>query len=179
MGESTGESLEARIKILESALVRCGSCGKSTSEVDSLIGSPTHDYICEECVGAYTGRSSAAEEISPDVGERSCLFCRKSTSEVKSVLAVGEFTICCECIAICNELIEEKPEHLETTVSRSLEGRIERLQVSVFEKSGGKPVFKAKPDLPSELNYLNEGKPDLTPEQLAACVSQLEQVRAL
>lgn len=130
-------------------------------------------------MGTYVGRPNEAEETSSDVGELSCLFCRRSTSDPKSVLVVGAITICYECLNICNELIEEKPEHLETTLTPSLEGRIERLQGSVIAKSGGKPVFQAKPDLPSEMKYLNKGKPDLTPEQLAACVSQLEQLSAL
>jgi hypothetical protein len=91
----------------------CSFCGRSDAEVDKLIAGPGI-FICDECVTLVrrvTDQSVSAETMLtrldrlPPESTLKCNFCGKARSHVTTMVAGNRFSICGECIQLCEEIL--------------------------------------------------------------------------
>ena len=94
---------------------RCSFCFKSQHEVAKFIAG-TGVFICDNCVVLCAGivrdegiPSESRLEPEPKApitdDKMRCGFCRKSTHEVKTLVAANGANICNECVDVCEEII--------------------------------------------------------------------------
>jgi len=99
-------------------LLTCSFCGKSQKQVKKLIAGP-QVYICDGCVGrvraviAEPGRTvsttiATIQQVSDEAGAEKCSFCGKPRHQVASMTSTGDARICNECLALCDQILDEE-----------------------------------------------------------------------
>jgi ClpX C4-type zinc finger protein len=100
-------------------LLSCSFCGKHQKQVKKLIAGP-HAYICDRCterihsVLASPGKSvstplATIHQLSADAGDARCSFCAQARQQVEVMVSAGDVRICGECVALCDEIVGDKP----------------------------------------------------------------------
>jgi hypothetical protein len=90
-------------------LLACSFCDRTQQEVRKLIAGPAV-YICDSCV-AIAGRVTRTATDDPPfvVGpEAQCRFCGKWPRPDLLVATDQSFSICGECLDLCDEIIDEE-----------------------------------------------------------------------
>jgi ATP-dependent protease Clp ATPase subunit len=99
-------------------LLSCSFCGKSQKQVKKLIAGP-QVYICDGCVArvqtviAEPGRTvstpiATIQQVSDEAGAEQCSFCGKPRRQVASMTSTGDARICNECLALCDQILDEE-----------------------------------------------------------------------
>jgi hypothetical protein len=83
----------------------------TTWEGDSEEGSPDEP---EEWLATW--RENVLAEARPKLTTPSCSFCGKTNQEVRKLIAGPSCYICDECIALCNDIVQED-HHLDPAVA--------------------------------------------------------------
>ena len=80
-------------------LVVCAFCRRERTEVAQIIAGPGV-YICDGCIRTADLREPTAEV---------CSFCGKGSHQITAVhvAAEGRATICEECVALCQQILDE------------------------------------------------------------------------
>ncbi|MEZ5409650.1 MAG: ClpX C4-type zinc finger protein [Acidimicrobiales bacterium] len=85
------------------AMLTCSFCDLEQGDVAKLIAGPGV-YICDRCIAA------AVDRLAPRDQDVRCSFCGKHGGQVPALMDRdgGIPRICSECLALCNEIIEEE-----------------------------------------------------------------------
>jgi ClpX C4-type zinc finger len=90
-------------------VLACSFCGRTQHDVGKLIAGPGV-YICDSCV-AIAGPVARTARVDPPfvVGpEAQCSFCTKLPRPDLLVATDESFSICGECLDLCDEIIDEE-----------------------------------------------------------------------
>lgn len=97
--------------------VRCSFCNVSQADARKLIAGP-RVYICGDCVPAtrealvrdepVRGPRQVTLRPAAPADTHACSFCGKSPSQVQGLVKGGRARICDECLALCEDILEEE-----------------------------------------------------------------------
>jgi len=107
---------------------RCSFCGKNQDQVQRLIAGPAGVYICNECIDLCQEIIEDERAVLPPHPDQHpssppetstshaptqkiyrCSFCGKHQDQVQRLIAGPEGVyICDECVALCQEIIQEE-----------------------------------------------------------------------
>jgi hypothetical protein len=104
-----------RPMVRRNSRIRCSFCNISQADAQRLIAGPGV-YICDGCVGAVR---MVVDRAQPTKGPRqvvlrpamaedhACSFCGKPPPTVEAMVKGGRGRICDECLALCEDIIQE------------------------------------------------------------------------
>ncbi len=114
--ESGGGKNKIEEKLARQSKLLCAFCGKGQAEVTKLIAGPGV-YICDQCVNVCNQTRAGSLPASTKItlcakasgNEPWCAFCMKSQAQVfeGKMLAGRNVFICCECVDLCDEILDE------------------------------------------------------------------------
>lgn len=83
----------------------CSFCGKHKNEVKKIISFCYNTNICNECIDLISNYyKDSNENIIENKELKTCSFCKK---EFSKIYKNKEFTICEECIELCENILKE------------------------------------------------------------------------
>ncbi len=93
-------------------IYECSFCGKNKEQVEHLIAGPGGVYICDECVGLFSGQNTgerAGYSAEANATKSRCSFCGKKQKQVQYlIMGPNQVNICSQCIDLCREIIDEE-----------------------------------------------------------------------